>query len=215
MTGGFEFGRQETVIYDRSQVTKSEAYRWIFWFCSLSTLLWWMNLLFMEIQQSILQSYFVWIYMIYILYIRYWSAFVIKSIAGKLDAIRARHHKWNHFISVEFVVEMVMSFASYSYFVSILVNLGLYHSQNGDTSTDWIERLEVIQLVLVHFGFEILETSFKFSEKYYAFSSGVIHWINVRDDNCCCRRLYRIFGPFPNPNPFLFLFVDRFSLFIR
>ena len=55
VTGGYAFNRQETVMHDRSQVSKSEAYR-------CSSLFWFMNLLFIDIQRHVLQSYFVWIY---------------------------------------------------------------------------------------------------------------------------------------------------------
>lgn len=130
-----------------------------------------------------LESYFLWIYVALIVHNGVFKL-ILKGLSAKLDAIRAHHHRWNYVVSMEYMMEMIVSFVYYSYFISILILLN--KSEQRDVS-------KVIGVIFLHFIFECFETSIKLSSAYFDAANSLLHAMNIRDHNCCCRGLHRLF----------------------
>merc|ERR1711933_560970 len=84
-------------------------------------------------------------------------------------------------------MEIIISIVYYSYFVSILILLNIANQKE-------VEIKKIIGVICMHFLFEIFETSLKFTNIYFDLSSKIIHSFNVKDHNCFCRALHRLFG---------------------
>eukprot|EP01083_Nonionella_stella_P026957 74187_1 len=147
------------------------------------------NLLFIDMDQTILENHFVWIYLALVGYICM-CKIILKALASKCDEIRAKHHRWNYFISIQYLMEFIVSFVYYSYFVSILILLNMNPNEHDDAA---LRTVRVVVVICLHFVYEILETSIKLTQKYFDVSNAILHGWNVGDYHWCCRFLYDVF----------------------
>lgn len=116
---------------------------------------------------------FYWQFMALIVCIK----FIIKRVGRKIDRIKSMKDDYNHYISIEYIMEWFFSCIYWNWIRTFCVfnDLNVYN---------------YIMVISVHFILEIIETNIKFTEKYFNLTT---EWtLSWADNNrgCLCRKLY-------------------------